>query len=97
VIKVLVKEYPVAAVCRVLGWARSSYYYRPGEPDDEALRAAIQGVAGEWPTYGSRRVTAQLRRLGWTVNRKRVVPWPKNAIRAGIRWPFSITQEGYPF
>jgi putative transposase len=72
VIKVLVKEYPVAAVCRVLGWARSSYYYRPGEPDDEALRAAIQGVAGEWPTYGSRRVTAQLRRLGWTVNRKRV-------------------------
>jgi putative transposase len=72
VIKVLVKEYPVAAVCRVLGWARSSYYYRPGEPGDEALRAAIQGVAGEWPTYGSRRVTAQLRRLGWTVNRKRV-------------------------
>jgi len=68
----LVKEYPVAVVCRVLSWARSSYYYRAGEPDDKELRAAIQGVAGEWPTYGSRRVTAQLRRQGWTVNRKRV-------------------------
>ena len=68
----LVKEYPVAVVCRVLSWARSSYYYRAGEPDDKELRAAIQGVAGEWPTYGSRRVTAQLRRQGWMVNRKRV-------------------------
>jgi putative transposase len=33
---------------------------------------AIQTVAGEWPTYGYRRVTAQLRRQGWTLNRKRV-------------------------
>ncbi|MGQ9597884.1 MAG: IS3 family transposase [Anaerolineae bacterium] len=33
---------------------------------------AIQAVAGEWPTYGYRRVTAQSRREGWTVNRRRV-------------------------
>jgi transposase InsO family protein len=29
-------------------------------------------VAAEWPTYGCRQVTAQLRRQGWTVNPKRV-------------------------
>jgi putative transposase len=36
------------------------------------LRAQAQAVALEWPTYGSRRITAELRRSGWAVNRKRV-------------------------
>jgi len=36
------------------------------------LRGQVQRVAVEWPTYGSRRITAELRRLGWPVNRKRV-------------------------
>jgi transposase InsO family protein len=58
--------------CDVLGCARSSYYHRAGQPDDKEVKMAIQTVAGEWPTYGYRRVTAQLRRQGWTVNRKRV-------------------------
>ena len=30
---------------------------------------------GEWPTYGYRRLTAMMRRLGWTVNGKRVRRW----------------------
>jgi transposase InsO family protein len=72
VIKMLVQEHPVTIVCDVLGCARSSYYYRAGQPDDQEVKMAIQTVAGEWPTYGYRRVTAQLRREGWTVNRKRV-------------------------
>jgi putative transposase len=66
------QEYPVTMTCDVLGCARSSYYHRAGQPDDKAVKVAIQTVAGEWPTYGYRRVTAQLRREGWTVNRKRV-------------------------
>src|ERR1035438_4099638 len=33
---------------------------------------AIQRVALEWPCYGRPRVTAELRRQGWTVNPKRV-------------------------
>jgi putative transposase len=72
VIKMLLPEYPVAMVCNMLGCARSSYYYRAGQPDDQEVKMAIQTVAGEWPTYGHRRVTAQLHREGWTVNRKRV-------------------------
>jgi transposase InsO family protein len=41
--------------------------------DDEAkLREAVGRVAGAWPTYGYRRVTAMLRRDGWAVNGKRV-------------------------
>ena len=33
---------------------------------------AIQRVALEWPSYGRRRITRELRRRGWTVNWKRV-------------------------
>ena len=36
------------------------------------LRDAIQRVALEWPSYGRPRITAELRRRGWTVNPKRV-------------------------
>jgi putative transposase len=72
VIEMLVQEYPVTLVCDVLVCARSSYYYRPGKSDDQEVKLAIQKVAAEWPTYGYRRVTAQLRREGWTVNRKQV-------------------------
>jgi len=35
-------------------------------------RDGIQRIALEWPTYGRPRITAELRRRGWTVNPKRV-------------------------
>ena len=41
------------------------------DPDMD-LRDAIQGIALQWPSYGRRRITAELRRRGWTVNPKRV-------------------------
>jgi putative transposase len=68
----LAPAYPIPLVCEVVGCARSSYYYRGQRADDPALKAAIEAIAMEWPTYGYRRVTAQLRRQGWTVNHKRV-------------------------
>ena len=36
------------------------------------LRDAIQRIALEWPSYGRRRITEELRRRGWAVNPKRV-------------------------
>ena len=69
----LAEEHPVSVACEVLGVDRSSYYYQPIEPTDEAsLKEAIKETAAEWPTYGYRRITEQLRREGWVVNRKRV-------------------------
>lgn len=60
--------------CRVLGLARSSFYYcgQPKQEDD--LKAAIQTVAGQYPTYGTRRIARQLRRLPYryAVGRKRI-------------------------
>lgn len=68
----MAQDYSTKTVCAVLNLSRSSYYYRPELPDDETLQAAIREVAGEFPTYGYRRVTAELQRRGWNVNRKRV-------------------------
>ena len=61
-----------------LGRVSRSGFYRldqDGEarPDpDMDLRDAIQRIALEWPSYGRPRITAELRRRGWTVNAKRV-------------------------
>lgn len=69
----LASEFPVKRVCAVLGSERSTHYYQGKKRDDEPLKAAIREVMGTWPTYGYRRVTAQLRREGWQVNGKRVL------------------------
>lgn len=65
-------QYPVRLLCDLVGLAPSSYYYRSRAAPQRALRAAVEEVAGAWPTYGVRRVTHQLRRAGWTVGIKRV-------------------------
>jgi len=57
--------------------SRASYYRfdenaESGVDSDMDLRDAIQRVALEWPSYGRRRITRELRRRGWTVNWKRV-------------------------
>ena len=68
----LSQEYPVQRVCDALDYPRSTYYQAAKRADDSTLKAAIERVAGEWPTYGYRRITAQLRRDGLRVNSKRV-------------------------
>ena len=69
----LAQDYPVTVVCDALGMARSSYYYQAAETPGEAeLREAIKETAADWPTYGYRRITEQLKRSGWPVNHKRV-------------------------
>ncbi len=70
--QMLAEEYPVTQICEVWGSTRSSYYRRKGPTDEIALQEAIEKLAGQWPTYGYRRITQQLRREGWTVNHKRV-------------------------
>lgn len=65
-------DYPVKTICAVLDLPRSSFYHRASESDDPALRAALPDLAGQYPTYGYRRLTALLKRAGWTVNHKRI-------------------------
>jgi putative transposase len=70
----LAQTYPIRLVCQLLGAPRSSVYYKPvAVPDADAIfKAALLDIAGEWPTYGYRRLTFMMRRQGWPVNGKRV-------------------------
>lgn len=73
--KHLVKRdgYPVNAICKVIGLARSSYYYKSQRQDQSEIEQAIEHTAGQYPTYGTRRITHQLRRPPdeQHINRKR--------------------------
>lgn len=59
--------------------ARSSFYYKskaksPEQMKTEAdLRDRIEAICLEFPRYGYRRVTHQLRHEGWNVNHKKVL------------------------
>lgn len=68
----LAEHYPVQVICQVWQMPRSTYYYQSQASDEHELRAALQRLAGEWPRYGSRRLTAQLKREGFQVNRKHI-------------------------
>lgn len=48
----LAQTFPVTLVCQVLDLPRSSYYYQPVERNEGDLKAAIEKLAGQWPTYG---------------------------------------------
>jgi transposase InsO family protein len=68
----LANTYPVQSICDVIELPRSSYYHKGSRTADESLRAALLAEAEAWPSYGYRRLTAQLRRAGWRVNHKRI-------------------------
>jgi len=62
---------------KLAGVSRAGFYRfdreaRSGPDPDMELRDAIQRIALEWPSYGRPRITAELRRRGWTVNPKKV-------------------------
>ena len=62
---------------KLAGVSRASFYRfdedaGPGPDRDMELRDAMQRIALEWLSYGRPRITAELRRRGWTVNPKKV-------------------------
>src|SRR5215831_11752543 len=63
-------------MCDVARFARAGYYrfLDPEKPAraDMDLRDAMHQIAYDWPSYGTRRMTHELKARGWDVNRKRV-------------------------
>lgn len=65
--------YAARVVCPLLGFPRSGLYRAAAPPAGGGdLRAALVRLAGAWPTYGYRRLTALVRREGHAANGKRV-------------------------
>jgi putative transposase len=65
---------PLSVQADLLSLSRSSLYYQPVPPSREevALKHRIDELYTAYPFYGSRRITAQLRREGEVINRKAV-------------------------
>jgi putative transposase len=71
-------EMSIERLCSLMGLSRSWYYARRVAAEKKAhkdveLRDAIERIVLEFPGYGYRRVTAALRRQGWSVNHKRAL------------------------
>jgi putative transposase len=71
-IKQLKDEYAIRFLCEILDVHRSALYHQPRRPEDQPVRDALRELAGQWPTYGYRRLTRMLHRQGHPVNTKRV-------------------------
>ena len=59
-------------LCETLDVHRCNLYHEPRPDEDQPVKDALRELAGAWPTYGYRRLTAMLRREGLRVNAKRV-------------------------
>jgi len=74
--------------------SRSSHYYKSigDKTKDAILLEKIRTIATEFPCYGYRRVTAQLRRQGIMVNRKKVYRiMRRSGILCTIRRRYRVT------
>ncbi|MCH8292352.1 transposase [Candidatus Poribacteria bacterium] len=65
-------EFDTKLLCKLLGLARSSFYYDSTAQDDSWLRQQIEGICLIHHRRGYRRVTNALHREGIIVNKKRV-------------------------
>jgi transposase InsO family protein len=65
---------PLSRQCELLGLPRASFYYQPHPITalEERLLRRIEEIYTRCPFYGVRRITAWLRRQGYTVNPKRI-------------------------
>jgi putative transposase len=65
-------DYSTRLLCETLGVHRCNLYHEPRPDEDRPIKGALRELAGAWPTYGYRRLTAMLHRQGLRVNAKRV-------------------------
>ena len=63
---------PVELGCDLIGISRSTFYYKSKQKVETQLENDLRLVCGQHPTYGTRRITHQLRRspFWYLINRK---------------------------
>jgi putative transposase len=93
--------YAVRQVCELLELAPSSYYYHSHPSHNAELEEDLNVVAGQYPTYGTRRLMHQLRRrpYGYEVNRKHIqrLARQKGLLRPVKRRKIRTTDSQHPY
>ena len=73
IVETLRTDYSVRQICETLDFNKSTLYYQPkSDPSEEVLREEIETLAARYPTYGYRRITKVLVRMGYRVGYRRV-------------------------
>lgn len=89
------------AACDSVGMARSTYYYRSRARDESQIGIDLELVAGQYPKYGTRRMTHQLRRAPYCyqINRKRIqrLMREKKLLRPVKRTRYRTTNSQHPY
>lgn len=95
---------PLSVQADLLSLSRSSLYYRPVLPSAQeiGLKHRIDEIYTDYPFYGSRRIAAQLRREGRSINRKAVQRHMREMGIAGICPGFNLSRRNqahhiYPY
>jgi putative transposase len=80
------EELSLSMQAELLSLSRASLYYRPVPPTAEeiAVKHRIDEIYTAWPFYGSRKITEQLRREDFVINRKTVQRHMREMGIAGI-------------
>ena len=62
------------AVCRILGLATSTFWYRGRGPSEKQrqLLQRMRELSDQYPRYGYRRIAALLRQEGWPVGKRHI-------------------------
>jgi putative transposase len=93
--------YSVRGACVLLELSPSSYYYRSLASEGQPIEADLKVVAGQHPTYGTRRLMHQLRRqpYGYVVNRKRIQHLARRLglLRPVKHWKKRTTNSQHPY
>ncbi len=83
---------PIELACELVELPRSTYYYNSHKADQSQWEQDMEQVVGQFPLYGTRRVTHQLRRApyGYRINRKRA-----QRIMRRQHWLRPVRRKGY--
>jgi putative transposase len=102
-VKVLVEQQklPLKLALNLLDLPKSTYYYQSQRTDESQLETDLNEVAGQYPIYGTRRITQQLRRgpYRYTIGRKRIrrLMRQKGLLRPVKRRKCSTTNSDHPY
>jgi putative transposase len=102
-VKILVEQQklPLKLALNLLDLPRSTYYYQSQRTDESQLETDLNEVAGQFPTYGTRRITQQLRRgpYRYAIGRKRIrrLMRQKGLLRPIKRRKCRTTNSDHPY
>jgi putative transposase len=72
-LEVMHEKLSIREQCRMLSLPRCQYYYQPHQKIlDMEIAKEIDRIFTKWPYYGSRRIRAEMRRMGYIIGRGRI-------------------------